>query len=196
MRKCPIRAAALASGARHYFTGRPCKNGHIANKYVVDRQCVVCAHDKALRWGKANRDKRRKAEQKYCSSELGREKRKNSRLTRYATDPQKVRDAVRKWRKENPDRVRGYNRRREARRRGADGWHSVDDVVRIRHAQKDKCAYCREKLSGGGHVDHIMPIILGGTNDPDNLQITCGRCNMQKAAAHPQEFARRMGMLL
>jgi 5-methylcytosine-specific restriction endonuclease McrA len=155
----------------------------------------VCAHEKALAWGKANRDKRRVIERNYLASDVGREKRKNARLSRYASTS-KMREAVHKWRSENPKRVLEYNRRREARRRGAEGWYDLDDIKRSRELQKDRCAYCRVKLCGGGHVDHIMPIILGGTNNPDNLQVTCGPCNMRKGGKPPQEFARQLGMLL
>lgn len=31
-------------------------------------------------------------------------------------------------------------------------------------------------------VDHIFPIILGGTHAPENLRILCGSCNSRKGA--------------
>jgi 5-methylcytosine-specific restriction endonuclease McrA len=31
------------------------------------------------------------------------------------------------------------------------------------------------------HVDHIKPRSLGGTNDPDNLQTLCRKCNIGKS---------------
>lgn len=36
-------AEAAAKGATHYFTGQPCKRGHLAPRYVVNAGCVACA---------------------------------------------------------------------------------------------------------------------------------------------------------
>lgn len=34
---------ALAKGLKRYFTGKPCKQGHIAPRYVNGHACTVCA---------------------------------------------------------------------------------------------------------------------------------------------------------
>lgn len=36
------------SAGKHYFTGKPCKNGHIANRFRSSRMCVECAKAKDL----------------------------------------------------------------------------------------------------------------------------------------------------
>lgn len=33
---------------------------------------------------------------------------------------------------------------------------------------------------GGAEIDHIVPVALGGTNEPDNLVVCCTRCNASK----------------
>lgn len=35
-------SAAAELSLKHYFTGKPCKNGHIAERLVSNRMCVVC----------------------------------------------------------------------------------------------------------------------------------------------------------
>lgn len=35
------------------------------------------------------------------------------------------------------------------------------------------------------HIDHIIPISQGGTNDKDNLRVLCSACNQSKANVQP-----------
>ena len=36
------RAEAKAKGLRFYFTGKPCKHGHVAEREVLNATCVEC----------------------------------------------------------------------------------------------------------------------------------------------------------
>jgi hypothetical protein len=36
------RADAKAQGRRHYFTGKPCKHGHVAERFVSCHACTTC----------------------------------------------------------------------------------------------------------------------------------------------------------
>ncbi|OKO69265.1 hypothetical protein AC628_33740 [Bradyrhizobium sp. NAS96.2] len=62
--------------------------------------------------------------------------------------------------------------------------------------QKRRCAYCRTKLTLDYHVDHILALSRGGSNDRTNLQILCEPCNLAKHAKDPLDFARSLGRLL
>jgi len=54
----PIRfAEARRAGAVRYFTGRPCKYGHVAERFVSTRHCVTCAIEKAAKWKRDNPEK-------------------------------------------------------------------------------------------------------------------------------------------
>lgn len=52
--------------------------------------------------------------------------------------------------------------------------------------QKQKCITCGTSVSTGGYsncdVDHIIPLVHGGTNDPSNLQIVCVPCHRKKSS--------------
>ena len=39
---------AKVQGLKRYFTGKPCKHGHITERYVKDKTCIICsrAHKK------------------------------------------------------------------------------------------------------------------------------------------------------
>lgn len=60
------------------------------------------------------------------------------------------------------------------------------DLVRqtLGDAQGWLCAECGSDISGKGEagLDHIVPLPEGGTIGPDNLQLLCHQCNVQKGA--------------
>lgn len=104
-------------------------------------------------------------------------------------------ESNKKWKKANPDAVLSSQRTRRARLRGAEGTHTAEEVEAIHKKQKYKCAECGVSTKKKKHVDHIMPLALGGSNWASNLQILCPFCNDSKGAKHPIEFAQRKGRL-
>ncbi len=48
--------------------------------------------------------------------------------------------------------------------------------------RKGTCAACTQKIEAGKawNIDHILPLALGGTNAPENLQILCRPCHRSK----------------
>ena len=49
------------------------------------------------------------------------------------------------------------------------------------------CPYC-DKPFTGGHIDHVIPVSKGGTNDRKNLAYVCARCNLSKGNKNLDEF--------
>lgn len=41
------RKQAIELGERHYFTGKPCKNGHVEKRLVCNCACVICSRIKS-----------------------------------------------------------------------------------------------------------------------------------------------------
>lgn len=117
-------------------------------------------------------------------------------------------EASREWRKKNPDAGRLWHtnnreqsranvRNRYARKKRAAGSHTAEDIRNILEAQGHRCPYCRANLRRvQRHVDHIVPLARGGSNDCSNLQVTCKPCNLSKSDRDPIEFAQQMGRLL
>ena len=102
-----------------------------------------------------------------------------------------------KWRAENKELVRTMNRNRKARIKNAEGRHTKNDIEKIFLLQKGRCAGCGLKLSKSKyHVDHIVPLILGGSNWPSNLQVMCQHCNTSKGGKPPGDFYMERGFLL
>jgi hypothetical protein len=49
----------------------------------------------------------------------------------------------------------------------------------------DRCEYCRLSQAGQAatfHIDHITPVIAGGTTTENNLALACVSCSLYKAA--------------
>jgi len=105
-----------------------------------------------------------------------------------------------KYKAVNKDRFIVYCRNRIARKRNAEGSHTAADIRSIFERQHGICANCETILIRSGnkkyHVDHIMPLALGGSNWPDNLQCLCKKCNLSKGAKHPVEWAAENGRLI
>ncbi len=58
------------------------------------------------------------------------------------------------------------------------------------------CRYCNEPIKIQNMVcDHIMPISLGGTSTPDNLQLICNRCNRRKGPLTHRQFSKLLVFL-
>ena len=49
MPKVISRAEAIKQGLKHYFTGKPCKNGHVAKRYCSSKLCFICSHEKSIK---------------------------------------------------------------------------------------------------------------------------------------------------
>ena len=85
------------------------------------------------------------------------------------------------------ERSAGSHNRR-ARKQGNGGSHNAADV-RSQHArQKGHCYWCGVKVGKKYHVDHVIPLALGGSNGPENIVIACPPCNLSKNAKHPMDF--------
>jgi hypothetical protein len=50
---------AKSLGYRHYFTGRPCKRGHISKRFTSTRQCLDCQYLRSAAYSKSSHGKLR-----------------------------------------------------------------------------------------------------------------------------------------
>jgi len=203
------RAEAKAAGLKRFFTGKPCKQGHLSEQYVSTPNCIECATIRRTQNPEANRATRKA----WCVRNP--EKVREEKRTYYARNPDRKKASAAKTRAKNPEKARAnknawskawakanpekrsiYRRNNRAIRLSAEGSHTLEDVQRIYSAQKGKCACCKTKVGKKYHVDHIQPLAKGGNNWPSNLQILCPTCNIRKNALDPVEFMQSRGMLL
>lgn len=59
-----------------------------------------------------------------------------------------------------------------------------------------KCAYCGVDLVNGWNVDHINPVVFGGTNDLENLNPSCRHCNNYKCHCDLEAYRKQLHKML
>lgn len=185
-----------------------CKNTKPFSEFNKDRQkkdglnprCKTCSRA----WHHKNKSRVREYQKQYYSKTVEYHSEKAKRYRDRNRDSLIL--ASRRWHRENRDRAqeyrqkrldayRAYAQNRRARIKGNGGTHTQDEIKTILTMQRGKCAICLSELSDY-HVDHIIPIAKGGTNDRYNLQVLCPGCNFSKNDSDPIEYAQRRGMLL
>lgn len=129
-------------------------------------------------WIKENRDQARQTKRAYFESH--REQNTESR---------------RKWKRNNPQQIKADNAARNNRIRKVGGKIATTEVLALYESQGGRCAACNKNLKMKYHLDHIMPIALGGKHEIGNAQILCPPCNLSKRALHPDLWAKRIGKL-
>lgn len=100
------------------------------------------------------------------------------------------------WNKAHPDRRRELTQNRRAAIRALGGTLSKGLALRLHKLQRGKCACCGLPLGDDYHLDHVMPLALGGTNTDDNMQLLRSGCNVKKNAMHPVDYMQTKGRLL
>lgn len=114
-----------------------------------------------------------------------------------ALNKDKISVTIKLWALKNPEKRATTDRNRKALKRNALGSHTELEIKTLFGLQRKRCAMCECDLSDKSyHVDHIMPLIRGGSNDKYNLQITCPTCNLSKGPKDPIEFMQSRGKLL
>jgi len=77
---------------------------------------------------------------------------------------------------------------RRARKKRAGGKYTEQDIKAQYKRQHGKCYWCDCEVGDKYHVDHVIPLARGGSNDPSNLVIACPACNMNKKTKLPWEW--------
>src|SRR6516225_10288432 len=85
------RNEASALGLKRFFTGNPCKRGHVAERDVDSRECMECSRE---------RGRKRRAADPEGYREYGRKWR--------AANPEKAREYQRRWWAANKDKRAGH----------------------------------------------------------------------------------------
>lgn len=108
----------------------------------------------------------------------------------YVNNRARMNAQARRWRRSHPETEKAYSHAKRARKKSARGTHTASDIRRQYAAQKGMCYYCQEKTDGKYHVEHVIPLSRGGSNGPENIVISCPKCNLEKGTKMPHEWSK------
>lgn len=114
------------------------------------------------------------------------------RIAKYAANPDFYRAKAANYRKDNRERLHGYDNRRRALKAGVE----IEDQVKISKWEKSwrakrtvKCYWCQNPFSPKRcHTDHIVALTRGGGHRIENLCISCSSCNLRKNSKSRTEW--------
>lgn len=92
------------------------------------------------------------------------------------------------WRVANAEVKANHDRNRKARKKNAEGSHTLTEIKGLMVTQGGTCVYCNVDITQGFHADHIHPLIRGGSNWIENIQLLCATCNISKGDKTHSEF--------
>lgn len=183
------RKEAIEKGLKTYFTGKPCKHGHMSERRVYNRKCLECVKEYNKEYYHKNReyfkDYREKNEEYYkgYSKEHYHENKEY-----YKEYREKNEEYYREYKKEHRERNREhYNERSRNRYATDDNFKTLalcrnmlQRTLKATNSSKDTrteemLGYCNEQLKesieskflagmswdnyGDWHIDHIYPVI-------------------------------------
>jgi hypothetical protein len=131
------RDEAKALGLKRYFTGKPCKHGHVAERYAGG-PCVECIREQRCEWRAANLEKARETE------------RERARRHR-AAHPERVRENWRRWRAANLELARERDRERNLGQQAAKRAANKDKISK-RQAAQQRAARAGSELNEAGQA--------------------------------------------
>lgn len=120
-------------------------------------------------------------------------KAKDNNRKQYYKDPKKHHECVYTWLHKNTDKLSIYQKRyadshrtkikiknhhRRDRIRSLEGKFTTQEWENLCNKYDNKCLWCGKKKELT--VDHVLPIIKGGTGYIENIQPLCRSCNSKK----------------
>jgi len=177
------RATAKATGAKYYYTGKPCTRGHISLRKTKG-SCVECMKED---WALDNikRSQKPKSEASKAAGRRYYEKNKDAVKARANARPKnEVTQYKRTHKERNPEYYKSLVSVRKRRHRAATPkWITPEQKLAMRQLYLQ--AMELTKLTGERYVvDHIVPLIsdeVCGLHVPWNLRVITQEENLKKS---------------
>ena len=164
------RADAIKLKAKHYFTGKPCRHGHIEKRFTKCGVCKMCL--------KNNNKYDKEYAQKYLL--------KNYKHLKIEWENYRAnnKDKLRQYKKDNKAKINALNKKRYCLKiERTPIWLTKKDFLLIEKFYKEAQKKTK-KYNEQYHVDHIIPLNgknVSGLHVPNNLQVIRASDNLSKS---------------
>ncbi len=166
-----------------------CKRCNCETERYTDGRCKPCTRERNAQWSSANKDSTN-ARSRIWNAANAEKKRANNAAYRLANQAAiNLRRKLKRQLDPNIEKVKAAVRR--GRKLAVPGKLSKGIVESLLAKQNGCCACCGLPLLGKYHLDHILPLSLGGANSDDNVQLLLPKCNLQKYNSPPEKFLAR-----
>jgi len=177
-----LRKEAKRLGLTYYYTGKPCKHGHIDKRQTSNGGCIICIGE----YVKRHPEKRKETVKKWDRNNRDKKREKLKRWRRNNKEKAALLSKI--WKQKNPDKIQANIRKRRAIRLGCKDRHFIADIKLLEINQNMCCYWCGSKLMKY-HIDHIIPLSISKDDSPANICLSCKECNQSKGAKLPQEWS-------
>ena len=163
---------AKALGLKMYFTGKPCKYGHIAKRLVVNGTCYDCTKERVAIWQAKNPEKVDENQKRWQNKNPGLAAQRHRDW--YAKNTKHANKTSTAYRKANLPLINYLSSKARADKlQRTPKWLTNFDKLKIKCIYSIASMLTRENKEPW-HVDHIIPLRgenVSGLHVPSNLQV-------------------------
>jgi hypothetical protein len=160
-----MAAAARARGEKRYFTGLPCKSGHVAERQISNGTCVECLEERRkanMHWFRDHDKKRQQTPERRADKAASERKNRKKESRKAANAALRMKRIASQLQRTPP-------------------WA---DLLLIREFYNEAARLTKE-TGEPWHVDHEIPLngkLVSGLHLAENLRVIKGIENLKKGA--------------
>jgi len=162
------RAEAIARGLARYFTGMPCKHGHVAQRGTLSKQCIACKQERDAANRKAENERLRACVRRRRAADPEKERQKQRAY--YAANGEKFRAYGAEYHAKN------YQRDREVKLERARAWREANPG----YATAQKKAWKAANPEQARHQDRMRRARVRGAGGSHSKEDVAEIYKMQK----------------
>lgn len=154
---------ARSQNSRFYFTGSPCRNKHIAERYVSTGLCVVCVQNRTTKYHTSNEGRMKQLQKEW-----------------YTKNKTKVIQKAKQWNAENKETFKennSYSKRGSYLRRRKFGISETEFAELFNNAD-DKCQICKQPETTTNSKGETKALAIDHCHKTGKVRgVLCQKCN-------------------
>lgn len=190
---------AIQQGLSRYFTGKPCKYGHISERFVRTNNCCFCDKQKSKQYYQNNKEDQNKYRKQYYQNnekqlkqyhkQYNKQYRQNNKK-QFKQYYQNNKQYHKQWHQDNPHKRLEYSKIRNTRLEDAIPSWFEEDKIKLLYQKRDEL---NKQWGTNFEVDHIIPInpkdrSVCGLHCWSNLQLLDKSLNSSKGSTYQTDW--------